>query len=91
MRVVPPFEKKKRGCIYCKDMKPTRNRGLIRTGCPFDECPYHVLDKYDTYEQFMASEDSRILVDEFFQTKASRYELSNGNVTVKDIFKGAVL
>ena len=86
MRVVPSYEKKKRGCQYCKNSGRIRTGGGIRTGCPFDECPYHVLDKYDTYEQFMASEDSKILVDEFFQTVASCYELSNGGVQVKRIF-----
>lgn len=89
MRVVPPYEKKKRGCAFCKDMGHTRTGGGLRIGCPHDECPYHVLDKYDSYEQFMASEDSKILVDGFFQTVASCYELQNGNATVNEIFRGA--
>jgi hypothetical protein len=35
----------------------------------------------------MASEDSRILVDGFFQTAASCYDLANGNAVVVDVFK----
>jgi hypothetical protein len=66
-------------------MQKTRDAGYFRTGCPHDECSYHVLDKYDTYEEFMASEDSKILVDGFFQTTASCYELANGNIAVKQI------
>lgn len=66
MRVVPFFEKKQRGCIYCANVGVSRYRTDNRTSCPFDECPYRVLDKYKSYEEFMASEDSKILVTEFF-------------------------
>lgn len=88
MRVVPLSEKKKRGCKYCKDMKLTRDSTGIRTGCPHYECPYHSLDSHDTYEEFMASDDAKILVDGFFQTTASCYELSNANATVRKVFSG---
>ena len=88
MRVVSFREKKKRGCWYCTDAQKTKDHGCIRTGCPHDVCPYHVLDKYDTYEEFLESEDSKILVGEFFQSKPSCYELSNGNVTVNQIYGG---
>ena len=89
MRVIPSFEKKKRGCIYCNDMGHIRDgcQGL-RNGCPHDECPYNVLDKYDTYEQFMASDESKILVDGFFLTTPSCYELQSSNATAKNVFKG---
>jgi hypothetical protein len=53
-----------------------RRRGQNQTACPFAECPFQVLDKYRTYEEFMASEDSKILVNEFFSTVASVYDLS---------------
>ena len=77
MRTVPNFEKKKRGCIYCKDaVRKMRGKGW-REFCPFDKCPYHVLDNHKTYEEFMASEDSKIHVTEFFQTIPSVYELSS--------------
>lgn len=89
MRVVPLREKTKRGCAYCKDMELKRipSKGGVRTSCPHDECPYHCLDKYDTYEEFMASEDAKILVDGFFQTVPSIYELSNANTQVKQIYR----
>lgn len=66
MRVLTTVEKKKRGCPYCRDVIVERINGKPKTGCPFDECPYKVLDKYNSYEDFMQSEDSKILVDEFF-------------------------
>ena len=57
-----------------------RNKGYVtQTSCPHDECPYKVLDKYETYEDYMKSEDSKILVDEFFQTVADCYVLSAHN------------
>lgn len=76
MRLVLGYEKKQRGCQYCADKKLGNQNGESRTCCPFDVCPYHVLDKHETYEDFMASEDSKILVSEFFQTIASCYDLS---------------
>lgn len=87
MRKIPLREKKKRGCQYCNDMQMTCDRGEMRTSCPHDECIYHVLSKYDSYDEFMASDDSKILVDGFFQTVPNCYELANGNITVKQIYK----
>lgn len=86
MRAVPLYERKKRGCAYCLDVVLKKNGIAFRTHCPHKECPYHVFDKYDTYEEFMASEDAKILVDGFFQTAANCYELVNGNATVKQIY-----
>lgn len=76
MRVILADEKMKRGCMYCKHVDIIHNGRKSRIGCPFDECPYTVLDKYETYEEFMATEDCRILVDEFFQTVADCYALA---------------
>jgi hypothetical protein len=76
---VPNFEKKKRGCIYCKHVVKKKRGKAWRANCPFDECPYHVLDGYKTFDEFMASEDSRIQVAEFFQTVPSVYELGSSN------------
>lgn len=89
MRPVSLREKNKRGCAYCKDMKLHRipAAGGVRTCCPHDKCPYQALDKYDTYEDFMASDDAKILVDGFFLTVPSIYELSNGNTQVKQIYR----
>ena len=76
MRMVPYFEKKQRGCMYCNHMKAKEFGKEIRTACPFDECPYHDLDKYKTYDEFMASDDSLILVGEFFTSFASAFDSS---------------
>lgn len=78
MRLVSFQEKKQRGCVYCIHMQIEnfgKGKGL-RTACPLDECPYTVLDKYKSYEEFMASEDSKILVNEFFATIAAVYDFS---------------
>jgi hypothetical protein len=83
---VPGYEKKQRGCQYCQDMKVKRFNGDTRTACPFIECPYTVLDKYKIYEEFMASEDSKILVNEFFKTVATVYELSSKPCKTKCLF-----
>jgi hypothetical protein len=77
MRTIPNFEKKKRGCIHCYDAKRKMYGTSERVTCPYDECPYRVLDKYDTYEEFMKSEDSRIMVNSYFSTVASAYELAS--------------
>ena len=77
MRIVRMYENKQRGCKYCTHVSQKKQGYATLTACPFDECPYKVLDKYDTYEEFMASEDSMILVAEFFQTVADCYILSS--------------
>lgn len=88
LRVVNFKEKKQRGCWYCTNKQVTKDMGSIRTACPYKVCPYRELDKYDSYEEFLGSDDSKILVDGFFHTSASCYELANGNVTVKQIYGG---
>ena len=86
MHRIPLHKKTKRGCAYCADAERSKNgQGYCYT-CKHDECPYRVLDKYDSYEEFMASEDARILVTEFFQTAASCYDLMNGNVVARKYF-----
>ncbi len=86
LRIVPCYEKKQRGCHYCNHMKVARTNNTTRVHCPFEECPYTVLDKYNTYEEFMASEDSKILVNEFFKTVATVYELSASPCKTKCLF-----
>lgn len=77
MRVIHMHENKKRGCLFCNDVITRKHGYATQTSCPYDECPYKVLDKYESYEDFMASEDSRILVEEFFQSVADCYTLSS--------------
>lgn len=86
MRLLALYEKKKHGCQYCLHITPLKHEGEIRNACPFDECPYHVLDKYESYEKFMASEDSKILVSEFFTYVADCYELSTPNTVRNRVF-----
>lgn len=86
VRVVPYYEKKQRGCQYCLHTKHARDFHGIRTGCPFAECPFEVLDKYESYEAFMASEDSKILVDEFFTNNDWSVALTSNPNTPKKIF-----
>ncbi len=88
LRLVSLYERKQRGCTYCNDVVYRGVRGSNRLACPLDKCPYKVLEKYETYEEYMASEDCRILVDGFFQNVASCYELGNGNTQVRQIFGG---
>lgn len=83
MRLIPIHEKKKRGCECCTEVIHAKVSSRFRLKCPHTECPYNVLDKYDYYEEFMASEDAKILVPEFFQTTASCYDFSNGNTQSK--------
>ena len=77
VRVVKLQEKKQRGCQYCMDMTKTRVGRANVTGCPYPECKYHELDNYETYEEYMESEDCRILVNEFFSTVAQCYDGTN--------------
>lgn len=86
MRYVSLHEKRQRGCQYCKDVQFVNFGAGTRTDCPFFKCPYTVLDKYKTYDEFMASEDSKILVNEFFHTVASIYELSSNSCKTKCLF-----
>ena len=77
MRVLTLYEKKRHGCQFCLHVTTLREGGERRNACPFDECQYPVLDKYESYEQFMASEDSKIPVAEFFTSIADCYEFSS--------------
>ena len=85
-RIMPMYDSKQRGCKYCLHVSSARCRGQNQTACPFGECPFVVLDKYNTYEEFMASEDSKILVTEFFKTVATVYELSANPSKTKRLF-----
>lgn len=86
MRVIPKYENKQRGCSDCLHSETKRFAQQFRVFCPHRKCPYTVLDKYKTYEEFMASEDSKILVGEFFNTVAGCYELAKQTHSTKRIF-----
>ena len=89
MRVIHGREKKKRGCAYCKNVGKAREGKATRFGCPFDKCPYRILDKHETYEDFMASEDSKVLVNEFFSTIPTAYEMKSYHKPIRTCSDGS--
>lgn len=70
MRILNSKEKKKRGCECCTDCKRKKIKAetkyIILFMCSHDSCPYHELDKYDTYDDFLQSEDARLPFDRLF-------------------------
>lgn len=49
----------KRGCLYCLDHTKKRlepDSTKKSHVCIHDGCPYHELDKYDTYGQYLKAE-----------------------------------
>lgn len=69
MRTITAEEKTKRGCFWCADVASGKVRGDKRKRklCPYTTCPYTVLDKYDTYEDYMKSKDSKINIAAFVE------------------------
>lgn len=61
MTLLTSCEHEKRGCYYCKDITRAQyGQRDVRLYCIHDECPYRVLDKYETYQDYLNSPDSRI-------------------------------
>lgn len=56
---------RKRGCQDCAHVG-RKASGWLGKGCPYKECPYKVLDKYNTYEEYLASDESKIKTPQFF-------------------------
>lgn len=52
MRYIKKDEKRKRGCFECYDVIHSNKRSK-RILCPYAECPYHELDGYNTYNEYM--------------------------------------
>lgn len=48
-------EMNKRGCVYCLDMTVVklRGRGGRKLCCTHPKCPYRILDRFKTYEDFI--------------------------------------
>ena len=63
MRKLSKDEVKKRGCEYCMDSNKFKTLGYQRS-CKYDACPYHELDDYDTYDDYLKSE-TELLVFNF--------------------------
>jgi len=63
MRDLSSKEMRKRGCAFCADSKVTRKLKNHKNSkyyakvrmCVHDECPYHELDKHETYAEYMDS------------------------------------
>lgn len=58
-------EKRKRGCIYCADIKKVKGCHVGQVyvkaylTCPHDICPYAELDNFNTYKGYLQSDESR--------------------------------
>lgn len=59
MRVLNKKEIRKRGCYDCAKAVHNGNgeRGLYL--CPYSECPCHELDAYDSYLDYLNSDDCK--------------------------------
>lgn len=79
-------EKRQRGCLYCLHKQNIKHEGQLRTGCPYPKCRFDILDNYKSYEEFMASDDCKILVDEFFISAAGFYELFDAQRKSKKLY-----
>lgn len=59
MRLLTFNEKAKRGCYYCTDL--TVKNG--RKACPYYECPYHELDEFENYGEYLKSKGSTTMTE----------------------------
>lgn len=84
MRWLTTAEKKKRGCLYCADLelRYSAHKGGKRRACSHEECPYTVLDKYDTYEDYMKSKDSKLDIAALFDAGGSGGRVTPGAMAV---------
>lgn len=53
MRQLHRKEITQRGCAYCLESVMKKYGGHALRHCPHDECPYHELDKYETYKEYL--------------------------------------
>ena len=55
MRILPTQEEIKRGCDYCAHVNDycAHVNDTVKKVCPYDECPYHELDEFDTYSEYL--------------------------------------
>lgn len=51
-------ETRKRGCFYCADLvaEYVPKRKSHTRICPHDECPYHELDDFESFEQYVKAQ-----------------------------------
>ncbi len=67
MRRILQKERNKRGCPYCLDYQKRKYGGRLEYACIHDECPYHELDKYDTYRKYLKNEGLTISMKQVFK------------------------
>jgi hypothetical protein len=53
----------------------------MRVKCPHEECPYEVLDKYETYEDYLKSKDSKIDIGALLEADWSGGRVTPGAMT----------
>lgn len=70
MRVIKETEARKRGCDACKHVKSSasihqakdeKRTDCSRFACPYAKCPYTELDKFETFEEYVASLAEEVL------------------------------
>lgn len=53
-RIIDRAEMHKRGCVYCPYYTDGRGKNHIHVHwCSFGECPYHELDEYKNYSDYL--------------------------------------
>ena len=53
VRILSEQEKIKRGCDDCAHVQNDIINHKVKKVCPYDECPYHELDEFDTYSEYL--------------------------------------
>lgn len=71
MRLLHKKEIVQRGCVFCtKVVMKVSPYGYKARHCPYGECPYHEMDKYETYRDYLKHEGLNIkLTMELMGTK----------------------
>ena len=85
MRIITSYEKRQRGCQYCTDVATNPRQYGERTACPHVVCPFGVLEKYRSYEDYMKSDDCKLLVGEFFKSVSGFYECPKRNYSPRKL------
>lgn len=91
MRRLTKADMKQRGCDVCLDKTMIRENNKNHDVCKHEKCPYTVLDNYETYDEFLASKESRILVENFFSQVANCYTLGSISSKPQRMFSDRIL
>ena len=62
MRLITEEERAKRGCSYCADAQVKMKNRKRRRVCPYWECPYHELDAFKSYGEFMKTKTTSMTI-----------------------------